>query len=90
MEKIKYVSAKDEKPKLLDEVKYLIRMKHYSRRTEEAYLKWIKQYIVFNGVKHPNELESKHVESFLKFLAINKNVAAATQKPGIMCNCVSL
>jgi len=83
MEKIKYVSAKDEKPKLLDEVKYLIRMKHYSRRTEEAYLKWIKQYIVFNGVKHPNELESKHVESFLKFLAINKNVAAATQNQAL-------
>ena len=83
MEKVKFISTKDEKPKLLDEVKYLIRMKHYSRRTEEAYIKWIRQYVVFNGIKHPDELESKHVEGFLKFLAVNKNVAAATQNQAL-------
>lgn len=67
------------KPKLLDEVRRIIRLKHYSYRTEQTYVHWIKRYILFHGKKHPLDMDSSHIEAFLSHLAVTRNVAAATQ-----------
>src|SRR6185295_14847093 len=66
-------------PRLLDQVRYKIRSKHYSLRTEQAYLDWIKRFIYFHGKRHPSELGAPEVERFLTHLAVAHNVAPATQ-----------
>ncbi len=66
-------------PRLLDRVRDRIRVKHYSIRTEQAYVDWIKRFIRFHGKRHPTELGSAEVEAFLTHLAVAGNVAAATQ-----------
>jgi integron integrase len=66
-------------PKLLDQVVARIRVKHYSRRTEQAYVDWIKRYILYHGKRHPKEMSSEQVEGFLSFLAVSRNVSASTQ-----------
>ena len=65
--------------KLLDRVRDAIRLKHYSIRTEEAYVSWIKRYILFHDVRHPDEMGTAQVEAFLTHLAVKENVAASTQ-----------
>ena len=67
--------------KLLDRVRDVIRLKHYSIRTEEAYVNWIKRYIFFHDVRHPAEMGAAEVEAFLTHLAVKENVAASTQNP---------
>ena len=67
------------KRKLLDQVRQLMRLRHYSLRTEEAYVGWIRRYILFHGKRHPRELNEKHVSDFLSSLAINGRAAASTQ-----------
>ena len=69
--------------KLLDQVRDAIRLKHYSIRTEEAYLNWIKRYIFFHGVRHPAEMGAAEVEAFLTHLAVKENVAASTQNQAL-------
>ncbi|NJN98929.1 MAG: integron integrase [Anaerolineales bacterium] len=69
----------DPAPKLLDQVRYILRVKHYSIRTEEAYLDWIKRYILFHHKQHPKELNSPEIEAFLTHLAVELHVAASTQ-----------
>ena len=71
------------KPKLLDRVRQLMRLRHYSLRTEEAYVGWIRRYILFHGKRHPRELDEKHVSEFLSSLAINGCVAASTQNQAL-------
>lgn len=66
-------------PKLLDQVRHQIRLRHYSIRTERSYLSWIKRYILYHGKKHPEAMGAKEIESFLTHLAVNLNVAASTQ-----------
>src|SRR5436190_4531788 len=66
-------------PRLLDRVRDKIRLRHYSIRTEQAYLDWIKRFIVFHGKRHPETLGAPEVEAFLTSLAVEHNVAAATQ-----------
>lgn len=66
-------------PKLLEEVRDLIRTRHYSYRTEEAYLYWIRQYILFHGKRHPAEMGPAEVSQFLTHLAVKREVAASTQ-----------
>ncbi len=66
-------------PKLLDQVRERLRLKHYSIRTEQAYLGWIKRYILFHDKRHPREMGKAEVEAFLTALAVERNVAAATQ-----------
>ena len=65
--------------KLLDQVRELIRLKHYSIRTEQAYVSWIKRFILFHEKKHPNDMGKTEVEEFLSHLATNLNVASSTQ-----------
>jgi integron integrase len=66
-------------PKLLDQVRGKIRLKHYSIRTEQAYVDWIKRFILHFGKRHPRELGAAEVEAFLTHLAVAGNVAASTQ-----------
>jgi hypothetical protein len=66
-------------PKLLEEVRDLIRTRHYSYRTEEAYLYWIRQYILFHGKRHPVEMGPAEVSQFLTHLAVKREVAASTE-----------
>ena len=70
-------------PRLLDQVRQTIRRKHYSIRTEEAYVDWIKRYIFFHHKRHPAEMDERHVEQFLNYLAVEKRVAAATQNQAL-------
>ncbi|MBW1750725.1 MAG: phage integrase N-terminal SAM-like domain-containing protein, partial [Deltaproteobacteria bacterium] len=65
--------------KLLDQVRRKIRLKHYSIRTEQAYVSWTKRFILFHDKKHPKDLGAKDVEAFLTHLAVEGNVAASTQ-----------
>ncbi len=68
-----------EPPRLLDRVRHKIRLRHYSIRTEQAYLDWIRRFILFHDKRHPETLGASEVEAFLTHLAIDRNVAAATQ-----------
>ncbi len=72
-------SALASSPKLLDQVRGKIRLKHYSLRTEQAYSDWIRRYIRFHGTRHPREMGAAEVESFLTHLAVEGKVAASTQ-----------
>jgi len=71
------------KPKLLDQVRAKIRLKHYSIRTEQAYVDWIRRYILFHGKRHPQEMGKSEVEQFLSHLAVERNVAASTQNQAL-------
>lgn len=66
-------------PKLLEQVVARIRVKHYSRRTEQAYVDWIKRYILHHGKRHPKNLGAAEVELFLSHLAVARNVSSSTQ-----------
>ena len=65
--------------RLLDQVRHRIRLKHYSIRTEQAYVDWIRRYIHFHGKRHPAVMGAPDIEAFLTDLAVARNVAAATQ-----------
>ncbi len=69
--------------RLLDRVRQAIRTRHYSPRTEEAYVSWIRRYIAFHGLRHPAELGPAEVEAFLSHLAVKDRVAAATQNQAL-------
>jgi integron integrase len=69
--------------KLLDQVRDLIRLKHYSSHTEESYLAWIKRFILFHAKRHPQEMGSPEIEAFLTHLAVEQHVAAATQNQAL-------
>lgn len=66
-------------PKLLDQVRDRLRLKHYSLRTEQAYVGWIKRYIIFHDKRHPAEMGKLELETFLTSLAVERNVSASTQ-----------
>ncbi len=66
-------------PKLLDQVRSKLRVKHYSIRTEDAYADWIKRFILFHDKRHPSEMGAREVEAFLTDLAVSRKVSASTQ-----------
>jgi integron integrase len=70
-------------PKLLDRVRTTIRTRHYSRRTEQAYVHWTRRFILFHNKRHPLELGEEEVGQFLQHLALNKGVAASTQNQAL-------
>jgi integron integrase len=70
-------------PKLLDRVRSVLRLKHYSLRTEDAYVDWIKRFIVFHGKRHPGEMAEEEVAQFLTHLAKDRNVASSTQNQAL-------
>jgi integron integrase len=64
---------------LLDRIRDKIRLKHYSIRTETAYVDWVRRFVNFHHRRHPRELGPEHVEAFLSHLAVQRNVASSTQ-----------
>jgi len=69
--------------KLLDRVRDSVRARHYSIRTEEAYVTWAKRYILFHGKKHPSAMGAEEINAFLTNLAVDRNVAASTQNQAL-------
>lgn len=70
-------------PKLLDRVRNTIRLKHYSLRTEQTYVHWVKRFIYFHDKRHPAQMGEAEVTAFLSHLAVNRDVAAATQNQAL-------
>lgn len=70
-------------PRLLDSVRDVLRRKHYSIRTEEAYVGWIRRFVIFHGTRHPRDMGLPEVEAFLTDLAVNQGVAASTQNQAL-------
>ena len=75
--------AGGQQPRLMEQVHYAVRRRYFSPRTEEAYRYWIRQYIYFNGKRHPAELGEPEVTAFLNYLATKRKVAAATQNQAL-------
>jgi site-specific recombinase XerD len=69
--------------KIEDQIRSLLRFKHYSIRTEETYVGWYRQYVKFHDLKHPQELGKEEIEAFLTHLAVERRVAAATQNQAL-------
>jgi integron integrase len=74
---------KPEPKKLLDRVRDRIRLKQYSLKTEQAYLNWIKRYILYHKKKHPNDMGAAELEKYLTYLATERKVAASTQNQAL-------
>ncbi len=68
-------------PRLLDQVREKLRLKHYSIRTERAYLDWIKRFILFHGKKHPAAMANHEVETFLTYLAVENGAIKGGKLP---------
>ncbi|MDP2883290.1 MAG: integron integrase [Azonexus sp.] len=77
------LSSAPQPPKLLDQVRNRIRVKHYSIRTETQYLNWIRRFILFHDKRHPREMGAVEVEAFLTHLAVKGRVAASTQNQAL-------
>ncbi len=80
---LNHTYSRTAKPKLLDRVRIEIRTRRYSLRTEEAYVQWIRRFILFHGKRHPAEMAESEINKFLNHLAIGKNVAASTQNQAL-------
>ena len=76
-------SAEPAKPRLLDRVRAALRSRHYSRRTEEAYILWIRRYILFHGNRQPVEMGAPEITRFLTSLAVDGKVASSTQNQAL-------
>ena len=72
---------------LLNRLRQAIRVRHYSIRTEQAYVDWVKRYIVFHGKRHPSGMGAVEVSAFLTHLAVNRNVAPSTQNQALNALC---
>ena len=70
-------------PKLLDRVRWHLRAKHYSIRTEEAYTDWIRRFILFHRKRHPIDMGEQEIAAFLTHLAVDRHVAASTQNQAL-------
>jgi integron integrase len=75
--------SQDKAPKLLEQVREVIRTRHYSLRTEGTYLGWIRRFILFHGKRHPREMGRQEVQQFLSHLAVEGHVAASTQSQAL-------
>jgi integron integrase len=76
-------SVDSPKPRLLDQVRAAVRSRHYSRRTEESYVAWIRRYIFFHNKRHPSQMGAPEVAAFLTSLAVDSHVAASTQNQAL-------
>lgn len=77
------VPVEARKPKLLDQVREAIRTRHYSLRTEKAYVHWIKRFIFFHNKRHPQEMGEAEIGQFLSALATESQVSASTQNQAL-------
>ena len=76
-------SNKAQPAKLLDRVRAAIRARHYSLRTEEAYVGWVRRFILFHHKRHPAEMGEPEINQFLTHLAVAENIAASTQNQAL-------
>jgi site-specific recombinase XerD len=74
---------KPQEKRLHDLVRDTIRLEHYSIRTEEAYVNWIRRFILFHDMRHLKDMGGKEVEAFLTHLAVEGHVAASTQNQAL-------
>ena len=72
-----------DKPKLLDQVRDVVRLKHYSMSTEKTYVGWIYRFILFHNKRHPKDMGAEEVQAYLTYLAVNQHVAASTQNQAL-------
>jgi integron integrase len=77
------VAGEPRQPRLLDRVRIALRTKHYSIRTEEAYVSWIKRFIFFHNKRHPMEMGEPEINGFLSHLAVDGRVSASTQNQAL-------
>ena len=70
-------------PKLLDQLRAVLRARHYSRRTEEAYSHWVRRFILFHHLRHPAEMNEPEINAFLTHLAVKEKVSASTQNQAL-------
>ena len=77
------ITPKNRSPKLLDQVRELIRRKHYSIRTEKSYCAWVRRFIFFHGKRHPQTLGKPEITVFLNYLAVDCKVAVSTQNQAL-------
>ena len=68
-----------QQPKLLERMRIHLRTRHYSIRTEQAYIDWARRFILFHGKRHPQDMGAIEVEAFLSHLAVDRQVSASTQ-----------
>ena len=71
-------------PRVLDHVRTAIRLRHYSLRTEDTYVQWIKRFLLFHGQRHPAELGAAEISQFLSLLAVEQHVSASTQNQALI------
>ena len=71
------------KTKLLDQVRIELRTRHYAKSTEESYISWIRQFIIYNNKIHPEKLGKEEIEKFLSYLAVKRHVSASTQNQAL-------
>jgi len=72
-------AVSQDSPRLLDRMRAEIRLRHYSIRTEEAYVDWARRFILYHNKRHPKEMGAEEVRDFLSHLATERNVSASTQ-----------
>ena len=70
-------------PRLLDQLRRALRAKHYSERTEKAYVLWVRRFVRHNGMRHPSDLGPREVNAFLSHLATERGVASSTQNQAL-------
>jgi len=73
-------SLKNGAPKLLDQVRICLRTNHYSPRTEESYIGWIKKFIIYNNKTHPEKLGKEEIQKFINHLAVDKYVSRSEER----------
>lgn len=78
-----HLTLKKNKPKLLDQVRIVLRTNHYSKKTEESYTGWIKKFILFHNKTHPDKLGKEEIQQFINHLAIDKYVSSSTQNQAL-------
>lgn len=77
------MDGESKKPRLLNQLRIRIRYLHYSLSTERTYVHWVRQFILFHGKRHPEEMDAGHVVAFLNYLATERDVSASTQNQAL-------
>lgn len=83
MEKTESPQSASKPPKLLDQVRAEIRLRHFSYRTEQSYVHWIRRFILHHGKRHPREMGASEIGAFLTHLAVDRKVSASTQNQAL-------
>jgi integron integrase len=80
---IKQSRVNEQQPKLLDRLRETLRTRHYSHRTEQTYSQWIKRFVYFHKLRHPEEMAESEINAFLTHLAVTEHVSSSTQNQAL-------